>query len=408
METREREVVLFIVDISGYTNFILSNEKELAHSQIIIRELLTTLLEEIKIPLQLIRLEGDAAFLYAFRDDPAIPWQKVSKNLVFNLMTFFRVFSNKVAELTIHKICNCNACVNIERLKLKVVAHSGTAAFFQINDIQELTGKDPIIVHRLLKNSVNADEYILLTEPAFEVLTLPDGQIDEGEETYDDIGTLKTYIYYPPDQGPYTPDPNAKYPEIFVETLRSEVAEEYAQVAEYPELGFHFHVGRRLANLLEYKEEWLQEYPEKVIESFAGTGNPFTLGILEPGERVLDVGCGAGLDSLIAARMVGTDGEVIGVDMTPAMVEKARKNASLIGVENVSFLEGFSEELPVPDEWADVIISNGATNLSPNKEVLFQELNRVLKPGGRLQIADILIQKAIPDAAKRRIELWSG
>jgi 2-polyprenyl-3-methyl-5-hydroxy-6-metoxy-1,4-benzoquinol methylase len=408
VDAAEREVVFIIADISGYTRFIFANRKEVAHSQIIIRELITTLLDEVKLPLELIRLEGDAVFLYALKDDPERPWSRVSRSLVFNLLTFFRVFAHKITELTIHKICNCTACRNIERLKLKVVVHSGKTAFYEVKGHQELTGTDVIIVHRLLKNSVEAEEYILLTETAYDDLTLPEGRVERGEETYDEIGTLGTYIYYPPEPEPYVPGPSAKAPQIFIETLRSEVAHEYAQVAQYPELGFHFHTGRRLAGMLEYKDEWLDGFPEPAIESFAGTGNPFSLGVLNPGERVLDAGCGAGLDCLIASRMVGPGGEVIGVDMTSEMLEKAQKSALAVGAKNLFFKLGFIEDLPVPDGWADVIISNGAINLAPDKEAVFRDLHRVLKPGGRLQIADILVKKPIPDSAKRNIDLWAG
>ena len=159
---------------------------------------------------------------------------------------------------------------------------------------------------------------------------------------------------------------------------------------------------------MDYQEEWLEGLPESAIESFAGTGNPFSLGLLNPGEHVVDAGCGAGLDCLIASRMVGSAGEIIGVDMTKAMIEKAWKNAHAIGANNAFFKEGLIEELPVPDGWADVVISNGAVNLAPDKPAAFRELNRVLKPGGRLQIADILVEKPIPDSAKLNIDLWAG
>jgi len=408
METIEREVIFFIIDISGYTRFIFSNQKAVAHSQIIIRELITSLVNEVKVPLKLIRLEGDAVFLYALKDDPQQPWERVARSLVFNLMTFFKVFSNKVAELTIHKICNCEACNNIENLKLKAVVHSGRAAFYQVNEHQELTGTDVIIVHRLLKNSVEADEYILLTDTAFNELTLPDGRVEQGEETYDEIGTISTNIFYPPKPEPFILDPMAKPPEIFIETLRSEVSHEYAQVAQSPELGFHFHTGQRLTNLLEYEDEWLESFPEVAVESFAGTGNPFSLEILKPGERVVDAGCGAGLDCLIASKMVGPEGEVMGVDMTAEMLEKARANAQVVGVKNCNFHQGFIEDLPVPDTWADVVISNGAINLVPDKDAVFREIYRVLKPGGRIQVADILVQKPLPSNAKQKTELWVG
>ena len=408
MNEVERDAVFFIADISGYTKFIFSNEKEVAHSQIIVRELITTLIDEVKLPLHLVRIEGDAIFLYALKDDPEKPWDRVSKSLVVNLMTMFKAFGNKVTEFTIHKICNCTACNNVQQLRLKIVAHSGSAAFYEVNGHQELTGTDAIIVHRLLKNSVEADEYVLLTETAYSDLTLPDGRVEHGEETYDEIGTLKTYVYYPPKAEPYTPSPEFKLPEIFVETLRAEISQEYAQVAQYPELGFHFHTGRQLADLLNYQDEWLADFPDDVIESFAGTGNPFTLGELRPGERVVDAGCGAGLDSLIAAQMVGPEGEVVGIDMTEEMIDKARRNAQRSGRENVTFKLGHIEELSVPDAWADVVLSNGAVNLAPDKSRVFAEFNRVLKPGGRLQIADILVQKPVPDSAKRKIELWAG
>ena len=161
MNTTERQVVFFIADMSGYTKFMFSNDKEIAHSQIIIRELLATLLEEVNPPLLLNKIEGDAIFLYVIKDDLKQSSETVSKNLVSTMMSFFRVFSDKLSELIIHKICNCTACNYIEQLKLKAVVHSGRAAFYEINEHQELSGTDPIIVHRLLKNSIEADEYIL-------------------------------------------------------------------------------------------------------------------------------------------------------------------------------------------------------------------------------------------------------
>ena len=421
MNDVERQAVFCIADMSGYTKFIFSNEKEISHSQMVIRELITTLLEEVALPFRLVRIEGDAIFLYAVKDDPEKPWEAVSRDLVANMIAFFKAFSDKLSELILHKICNCTACINIEQLKLKVVVHSGLAAFYRVNEHQELTGTGPIVVHRLLKNSVEADEYILFTESAYNELVLPDGRVpdgpdgrvpdgrvEEGHEVFDDIGTFKTYVYYPPPPEPYIVPPDARMPAIFVETLRAEVSHEYAQVAQNPELGFHFHTGRRLARLLEYRDEWLKDLPEEAIESFAGTGNPFNLGELQPGSRVIDAGCGAGLDCLVAARMVGGAGEIVGVDMTREMIDKAGSNARATGVGNVSFRLGLLEELPVEDGWADVVISNGAINLAPDKGQAFRELNRVLKPGGWLQIADILVEKPIPDGAKLNIELWTG
>ena len=190
--------------------------------------------------------------------------------------------------------------------------------------------------------------------------------------------------------------------------LRQAIQAEYAEVALHPTKGFHFHTGRPLARMLGYQEAWLAGLPEGAIESFAGTGNPFSLGALRSGEHVVDVGCGAGIDSLIAARMVGPDGQVSGVDMTPAMLAKARRNAAEAGLSNVTFREGYGEALPVYSEWADMVISNGVLNLFPDKLAGLQEMARVLKPGGRLQIGDILVQKAVPESAKRKIDLWTG
>ena len=196
--------------------------------------------------------------------------------------------------------------------------------------------------------------------------------------------------------------------ELDVEVLREAIQGEYAEVAANPQKGFHFHTGRPLARMLEYADEWLIGIPESSIESFAGTGNPFSLGELRPGERVVDVGCGAGIDSLIAAKKVGSEGRVIGVDMTPSMLQKARQAAKKVGLANVAFREGYAEELPVEDGWADVVISNGVLNLMPDKAAALEEMTRVLKPGGRLQIGDILVQKAVPESAKRKIDLWTG
>jgi ubiquinone/menaquinone biosynthesis C-methylase UbiE len=160
--------------------------------------------------------------------------------------------------------------------------------------------------------------------------------------------------------------------------------------------------------LLGYPDEWLAGISEASIESFAGTGNPFSLGELKPGERIVDVGSGAGIDSLIAARMIAPNGKVIGIDMTPAMLEKASRAAHESGIVNVEFRQGYAEALPIEDSWADVIISNGVLNLMPDKQAALEEMRRVLKPGGRLQIGDILVQKEVPEDARQKIDLWTG
>jgi arsenite methyltransferase len=195
---------------------------------------------------------------------------------------------------------------------------------------------------------------------------------------------------------------------VNLDELRASIREEYSVVANNPERGFHFHTGRKLASILGYRNEWLDMLPPSAIESMAGTGNPFSLGELKPGEHIVDCGSGSGTDSLIAAHMVGPSGHVIGVDMTPEMLAKASRNALESGMTNVEFREGYLESLPVEDEWADVIISNGVLNLVPDKEVALLEMFRVLKPGGRLQIADIALQKPVPEDAKSDVTLWTG
>ncbi len=197
-------------------------------------------------------------------------------------------------------------------------------------------------------------------------------------------------------------------PAVDLDDLRRAIQDEYALVAQDPEHGFHFLVGRPLAALLGYQEDWLEGIPEPTVASFAGTGNPFSVGSLRSADTVVDVGCGGGIDSLIAAEMVGTAGRVIGIDMTPAMVVKARTSAAMAGVKNVDFRVGFGEALPVEDGWADVVISNGVLNLMPDKDAALREMARVLRPGGRLQIGDILVEKPVPQDAKADISLWTG
>lgn len=192
------------------------------------------------------------------------------------------------------------------------------------------------------------------------------------------------------------------------EELRRRISEKYRDVAMNPSLGFHFHTGRPLTRMLGYPDELVEFLPWGTVESFAGTGNPFLFGDLRPGETVVDVGCGAGIDSLIASRHVGPAGRVLAVDMTAAMRAKAAAAAAAIGASNISVLDGHAEALPVPDAVADVVISNGVVNLCPDKLAVFQEMSRVLKPGGRIQVGDILVHREVPQDAKDDIELWSG
>src|SRR5712692_9011546 len=195
--------------------------------------------------------------------------------------------------------------------------------------------------------------------------------------------------------------------EIDVATLKSEIKKTYARVSNAPEEDFVFPTGRAWAVDLGYPEE-LAGVPELAVESFAGVANPFSLGRLEPGERVLDLGCGAGTDSLVAAQMVGEHGHVTGIDMTPEMLAKARAAAAEMGPVNVEFVEGEAEQLPFPDASFDVVISNGVIDLIPDKDAVFAEIFRVLTPGGRIQIADVTIQSPLSAAGRRNIDLWTG
>jgi SAM-dependent methyltransferase len=195
--------------------------------------------------------------------------------------------------------------------------------------------------------------------------------------------------------------------EIDVALLKSEIKKTYASVSEDPERDFIFPTGRAWADDLRYPPE-LANVPESAVESFAGVANPWELGRLAPGERVLDVGSGAGTDSLIAAQMVGEEGSVTGIDMTPEMLTKARAAAAEMNAANVEFVESEAERLPFPDESFDVVISNGVIDLIPDKDAVFVELSRVLVPGGRIQIADVTIQNPVSAEGRRNIDLWTG
>jgi len=192
------------------------------------------------------------------------------------------------------------------------------------------------------------------------------------------------------------------------EVLRKEVQEKYAEVAVNPDQTFHFHHGGPLAEILGYAMDQVDAMPPQAVESFAGVGNPFSLGAIQLGETVLDVGSGGGFDSFIAGQAVGPGGKVIGVDMTEAMLDKARGTAKQMGQEQVEFRQGFVEDMPVPDGSIDVVISNGVINLCPDKYEAFEEVFRTLKPGGRLYLADIVVHKPVPDAAKENVDLWTA
>jgi SAM-dependent methyltransferase len=195
--------------------------------------------------------------------------------------------------------------------------------------------------------------------------------------------------------------------DIDVDLLKSEIKKTYSSVSEEPGKDFIFPTGRAWAEDLGYPAE-LENVPESAVESFAGVANPWTMGRLAAGERVLDLGSGAGTDSLVAAQMVGPDGHVTGIDMTPEMLVKARAAATEMGVANVDFVEGEAEGLPFADASFDVVISNGVIDLVPDKDAVFAELYRVLAPGGRMQIADVTIQNPVSEEGRRKIDLWTG
>jgi SAM-dependent methyltransferase len=192
------------------------------------------------------------------------------------------------------------------------------------------------------------------------------------------------------------------------EALREQVRDKYRAVAVAPHAQYHFHTGRPLARRLGYDRAVVDALPDRAVESFAGVGNPFSLRALSPGERVVDIGSGAGFDSFVAAAQVGADGRVVGVDMTAEMLEKSRATASQLGCSNVEFRKGLAERLPIDDAWADVVISNGVINLCADKRAVFDEVRRVLRPGGVLQFADIANGRAVPPEALRDIDLWTG
>jgi arsenite methyltransferase len=195
---------------------------------------------------------------------------------------------------------------------------------------------------------------------------------------------------------------------IDVGLLKSEIRKTYAEVSQQPDKDFIFPTGRAWAADLGYPPDLLARVPEGSAESFAGVANPFSLGLLHPGERVLDLGCGAGTDTLVAAQMVGPEGSVTGIDMTEEMLAKARGSVAELSVTNVELVAGEAESLPFADESFDVVISNGVIDLIPDKDAVFAEIHRVLTPGGRIQIADVTIQNPVSEEGQRNIDLWTG
>ena len=195
---------------------------------------------------------------------------------------------------------------------------------------------------------------------------------------------------------------------VDVDTLRTQVRDKYRDVALDPHGAHHFHTGRPLAARLGYDQATVDSLPDRAVESFAGVGNPFSLRRIEPGERVVDVGSGAGFDSFIAATQTGRTGSVVGIDMTAEMLTKSRATADELDFANVEFREGLAEAMPVETGWADVVISNGVINLCADKQAVFAEIHRVLRPGGVLQFADIANGRPVPIEAMRDVDLWTG
>jgi len=411
VEDTTQPVLLMLVDISGYTKFMISHDKELRHSQMIIGALLESLMEQVDVPLRVSNVAGDALLLYAIMSGNEEVWRRRSGNLVVRILSLFQVFRERLLEIGAYSVCKCDACAEVGDLKLKILVHSGEALLTHVGDFPTLSGVDVITVHRLAKNSVEEDEYVLLTEAAMRDLSLPPGaEVRESSEEYD-TGTFKTYIYLPEVNVSVDEDAiraNFSDQNAAVKILRDEISREYANVASDPDRGYHFNTGRVALAMNGYEREWLDGIPESSVASFSGMGNPFLMGMPVDGEYVIDVGSGAGVDSIIAARAVGQAGHVIGVEMTKAMLDKANGANAELRLNQLEFRDGYSESMPITDGWADLVISNGVVNLSPDKDRVFKEIFRVLRPGGRLQIADITVEKEIPEGAKHNIDLWTS
>jgi arsenite methyltransferase len=195
---------------------------------------------------------------------------------------------------------------------------------------------------------------------------------------------------------------------VDVDSLRHEIQKTYTEVSSDRDAEFIFPTGRAWARDLGYPEPELSRVPDSSADRFAGVANPFVLGRIEAGQTVLDLGCGAGTDLLIAAQMVGPRGRIIGVDMTPKMLERVRESAREMGLANVEVHESLIESLPIGDACVDVVISNGVIDLVPDKEAVFAEIDRVLRPGGRVQLADVVIRTEVSEDARKRIDLWTG
>jgi len=196
---------------------------------------------------------------------------------------------------------------------------------------------------------------------------------------------------------------------VDAERLREEVRKLYSDVVRDPKKGYHFHTGPEYAaERLGYSREALAHLPDSVASAFAGVGNPLSMGQPQPGHTVLDIGAGSGLDTFLAAKATGPTGRLIAVDMTDAMIERGRENVGATGLTQIEYVKGLAEALPLPDGAVDMVISNGVINLSPDKDAVFRKAYRVLKSGGRLRIADIVVHKDIPPAGREDIAIWTA
>lgn len=404
-----QDVAMLIADISGYTRFTVEHGKAIAHSQSIVTELLQAIVAQARAPLKVSKFEGDAVFMYAVKNDAETP-EKLQQAMRESVEAMFCSHAQLVASLAGRMICRCAACKNLGDLKLKIVVHSGSAMLIEMGQT-ELQGLDPIVIHRLLKNNVDSDEYLLLTATAKEdIEPIADMPFVESIETYGDIGEVPVWV------GDPTCILNAEHCELVDveeselpwEMLRGEIKEEYADIVSDPHRDFHFHTGLTEATKCEYPNEFISSVPSFALTAFLGTGNPFAMGEMPEGANVIDIGCGAGMDLTIASRQIGPKGRVIGIDMTEAMITAGRKTIEEAGLENAEVREGYAEHMPIEDEWADVIISNGAFNLCPDKPKVLAEMFRVLKPGGKIQIGDIIVPRPLRFDERQNIDLWKG
>lgn len=197
--------------------------------------------------------------------------------------------------------------------------------------------------------------------------------------------------------------------DLDIAKLRQEIQSIYARVATDPSSDFHFHRGPAYAaRQLGYDAGALEELPAESTASFAGVANPHRITTIQPGATVVDIGCGGGMDLLLAAKAVGPTGHAIGIDMTPAMIERARSSARELGLDHVDVRLGDALSLPVADSVADVVISNGVLNLTPDKQRAFGEVFRILKPGGAFCYGDIQVAAELGESVRRDIDLWAG